>query len=414
MENSRRQKTLPDPLVENSLRAEAYDARTMGHAARVVAAVLCTLPFAPAVAAQDLPRGTIIDDVKCAAEPAQSYALYLPSNYSRDRAWSVLIAFHPAARGRAMVEKYQAAAEQYGYIVAGSNTSRNGPIAVSAASVRAMSGDLGQRFAIDAARVYLAGMSGGARVAMQVALGSGNNIAGVIASSAGYPDNKPRSSVPFAVFGTAGTDDFNYLEMRQLDRKLTSPHSLAIFAGGHTLPPDAVALDAIEWMELQAMKAGRRPKDDALAERLLEKRRRRIAESSDPAATVHLLEALVLDFKGLRDVEPEAARAKELSRQPDVKKALARERAAEDAEIRAAGEIFDLEAGLRDENRHDESLIRLRQQLQRYAQVANGSADSPERSQARRMLRLVAGGAAERVDDPLYLKLLEQVAPRGR
>ena len=92
---------------------------------------------------------------------------------------------------------------------------------------------------------------------MQVALGK-NNIAGVIASSAGYPDAKPRSSVPFALFGTAGTDDFNYLEMRQLDRRLTSPHYVAIFSGGHTLPPDDVALEAIEWMEIQAMKSGRR------------------------------------------------------------------------------------------------------------------------------------------------------------
>ena len=375
-------------------------------------AIAVVLGCAPALGAQDLPRGTIIDDVKCAAEPAQSYALYLPSNYSHDRGWSVLIAFHPAARGRAMVEKYQAAAEQYGYIVAGSNTSRNGPVSVSAASVRAMSIDLGQRFAIDADRVYLAGMSGGARVALQIALGS-NNIAGVIASSAGYPDSKPRSSVPFAVFGTAGTDDFNYLEMRQLDRKLTSPHHLVIFAGGHTLPPDPVALEAIEWMELQAMKAGRRPKDDALIERLLDTRRRRIAESSDRAATVHLVEALAQDFKGLRDVEADAGRARELSRQPEVKKALARERADEDAEIRTVGEIFDLEAGLRDESRRDASLMRLRQHLLRYAQLANGSTDSPERSQARRLLRLVTGGAAERVDDPVYLKLLEQVAPRG-
>jgi len=166
-------------------------------------------------------------------------------------------------------------------------------------------------------------------------------------------------------------------------------------------------------MELQAMKGGRKPKDEALVDRLLEKRRRRIAASTDPAATVHLLEALVQDFKGLRDVEAEAGRAKELARQPDVKKALARERSTEDAEIRTVGELFDLEAGLRDENRRDASLMRLRQQLLRYADVANGSTDSPERSQARRMLRLVTGGAAERVGDPEYLKLLERVAPRG-
>ena len=103
---------------------------------------------------------------------------------------------------------------------------------------------------------------------------SPNNIAGVIASSAGYPDSQPRAKVPFAVFGTAGTEDFNYLEMRLLDRKLSSPHFLAVFQGGHTLPPDDVAFDALEWMELQAMQSGRRNRDDALVGRILEKRPR--------------------------------------------------------------------------------------------------------------------------------------------
>ena len=54
---------------------------------------------ASGAAAQDLPRGTIVDEVKCAADATQSYALYLPSKYSADRKWNLLIAFHPAARG---------------------------------------------------------------------------------------------------------------------------------------------------------------------------------------------------------------------------------------------------------------------------------------------------------------------------
>lgn len=380
--------------------------------------IACAALFAAAgviadTRAQDLPRGTLIDDVKCVADATQSYALYLPSTYSRDRSWNLLLAFHPAARGRAMVEKYRAAAEQYGYIVAGSNTSRNGSWAVSGAAVRAMSADVGQRFSIDAERLYLTGMSGGARVAMQVALNN-KNIAGVIASSAGYPDSKPRASVSFAVFATAGTEDFNYIEMRQLDRKLTSPHYLAIFNGGHTLPPDEVALEAIEWMELQAMKSGRRTRDDALVERLLEKRRRAVAAAASPAATVHLLEALAEDFKGLRDMSAEAARARELSRQPEVKKALARERADDDAEMRLLGDIFDLEAGLRDENRHASNLMRLRDQLSRYARDAESPTDSSERSLARRVLRTVTAGASERVDDPQYLQFLQQFGRGGR
>jgi len=78
--------------------------------------------------------------------------------------------------------------------------------------------------------------------------------------------------------------------------------------GGHTLPPDEVALEAIEWMELQAMKSGRRTRDAALIDRLFEKRQRVIAEAVNPAETVHLLEALVSDFTSLHDVTAEAKR----------------------------------------------------------------------------------------------------------
>ena len=385
----------------------------MSHRVRLLIAVLFLQGSVPAARAQELPRGSIVDDVKCTADPTQSYALYLPSTYVPGRGWNLLLAFHPAARGRQMVEKYQAAAEQYGYIVAGSNTSRNGPWSVSMTAVQAISADLGQRFSIDAERLYLTGLSGGARVAMMVALGK-NNIAGVIASSAGFPDSQPRASVPFAVFGTAGTDDFNYIEMRMLDRKLTSPHHLAVFDGGHTLPPDAVALEALEWMELQGMKSGRRTKDEALIARLFEKRQRLIAASASPAATVHLLDALVDDFKGLRDVSVEAARAKELSKQPEVKKALERERTDDDAEARVLGDVFDLEAGLNDESRHDASVMRLRDRLSAWARAANAADDSPERSRARRVLRAISSGAADRVRDPEYRALLEQYGPRGR
>jgi len=256
-------------------------------------------------------------------------------------------------------------------------------------------------------------MSGGARVALMVALGS-KGIAGVIASSAGYPDSKPRASVPFPIYGTAGTEDFNYLEMRQLDRRLGSPHRLAIFDGGHTLPPDEIALDAIEWMELQAMKSSLRPKDDALVERLFEKRQQQIASAGGAAATVPQLEALVDDFKGLRDVSAEAARAKELSAQPDVKKAIARQRSADDAESRMLTDIFELEAGLTDESRRALNLGRLRDQLLRYKRVAESETDSPERSQARRLLRSVTFGAVDRVEDSQYLRLLQEISPAVR
>jgi poly(3-hydroxybutyrate) depolymerase len=368
--------------------------------------------FASSSVAQDLPRGQIIDEVKCAADPTQSYALYLPSSYSPERTWSLLVGFHPGARGRAIVETYRAAAEQYGFVVAGSNNSRNGSWQVSGAAAQAMSADLGQRFAIDEKRFYLTGHSGGSRVALQFALAN-KVIAGVIASSAGYPDSQPRKTLPFVIFGTAGTEDFNYIEMRLLDRVLTTPHRLAVFEGGHTLPPAPTALAAIEWLELQAMKSGRKAADDALIDRLLEKRQREIASASTPAATVRLLRNFVDDFTGLRDVAPAAARAAELSKTKEVKNALSRERADDDAEARQVDDLFGLEAALRDETRRIESLGRLRDLLARVARQAAAEADSPDRRRARRLLRTITVGAAERVHDAEYQKLLDQYRTPG-
>ena len=62
----------------------------------------------------------------------------------------------------------------------------------------------------------------------------------------------------------------------------------------------------------------------------------------------------------------------------------------------------------------NESLSRLREELTRYAKLAAAEPDSPERSQARRLLRTISGAAAERVDDADYRALLDRIAWRGR
>ena len=367
----------------------------------VVALALLSLQVAP----PDLPRGQVIESVACLANTAETYSLYLPSAYTPDRPWPLLMGFHPAARGRAIVDTYRAAAETYGFIVAASNTSRNGPWEVSLRAVQAMSADVGRRFTIDRKRFYMTGHSGGARVAMQVALGTGQ-IAGVIASSAGYPDATPRASVPFLVFGTAGTEDFNHLEMRLLDRALTSPHRLAVFQGGHTLPPADVALEAVEWLELQAMKSGARPIDPALVDRLWEKRERAIDGAASSTTAVHLTQALIDDFKGLRDIARAEARFAALGKDREVRQALARERAADEEEARTIDRMRTLEAGLQEPSRRRESLADLEGLLTRVSRTANAAADSPERQAARRILRTVTMGAAERTQDKDYLQML--------
>ena len=373
--------------------------------------VLLTLLTAGTAGAQDLPRGQVVADVRCLADVSQGYALYLPSNYTPDRQWPLLMGFHPGARGIAIVEKYRAAAEQYGYIVAASNNSRNGPWDVSERAVLAMTRDLAARFSTDQKRLYATGHSGGARVAMQIALT--NPLAGVIASSAGYPDSVPRSKLKFVVFGTAGDTDFNYIELRLLDNALKTPHRVVIFDGGHTLPPDELAMEAIEWLEIQAIKSGIRTRDEDLVLTLWHKRLSGALKQTDPVKTVPLLQALVDDFKGLHDTKNEEEAVKVLLKDDETKRALDRKRNLDRAEIQALDDVRTYESGLRDETRRSESLFSLQQLLKGLQKKATAAADTPERDSARRLLRIFTMNAAERTSDKEYLALLASFTQRN-
>jgi predicted esterase len=335
---------------------------------------------------------------------AQHYALYLPSNYTPARQWSVILAFDGGERGRVPVERYRQAAEKYGYIVAGSLNSRNGPWEVSMQAAKAMTADVKARFSIDPKRVYTAGMSGGARVAMKIALES-RQIAGVFASSAGFPDEfMPR--VPFAVFGSAGTDDFNHLEMYQLDRRMTSAHRVLYFEGGHTWLPAEMAMQAVEWMELQAMKSGLRPRDTALLDAWFAARVERIDALKDNAEAVGALLHLIADFEGLEDVSKFGDRAKRLLKQQDVRDALSEDTKNEERELRLQGELFEL----RDRWYNGASFAKLKERVTALLAQSKAADDSEGRRIARRVLSNFAASSRS-IRDPQYQELLDAIRP---
>lgn len=367
---------------------------------KVIALLMATV----AARAADLPTGQIVDSVECALDDAQHYALYLPSNYTPSRQWSVILAFDGGARGRVPVERYRQAAEKYGYIVAGSLNSRNGPWKVSLEAAKAMTADVKARFSIDSKRVYTAGMSGGARVAMKIALES-RQIAGVFASSAGFPDEfiaRP----PFAVFGSAGTDDFNHLEMYQLDRRMTSAHRVLYFEGGHTWLPAELASQAVEWMELQAMKSGLRPRDTALLDSWFAARVERIDGLKDNAETLHALLHLIADFEGLEEVSKFADRSRRLLKQQDVRDALIEESKNEERELGVQGELFEL----RDRWYNGASFAKVKERVTALLAQSKAVDDSEDRRIARRVLSNFAA-SSHSTRDPQYQELLNAIRP---
>ena len=339
--------------------------------------------------------------------PAAPYALFVPSQYRADRAWPLLMAFHPSARGQAFVDLYRDAAESYGYIIVASNISRNGPWGPSLQAATEMAQDAGARFSIDPNRVYTTGFSGGARVAMELALQSGK-IAGVIASGAGFLDAKVRKTTTFDVAATIGLDDFNYTELRALDRGVSSPHRVFYFDGAHTLPPAPVARQALEWLELRAIVRGLRPRDEATIERWWQARLAAVEARQSPHAIATGLAELAEDFGPLRDTREVANRAKVMLDSAVVKRAQARERDLEAAETRQLMEIVTLESGLGSDDARTRSLLDLRRLLKDIHARASVDTNSPERRSARRVLVAVTSAASERVKDAEYLAMMRE------
>ena len=132
-------------------------------------------------------------------------------------------------------------------------------MAPSTVAANAMLGDVVARFAIDDKRVYLTGFSGGARVATTLAARLAGRVAGVIGCGAGLAEGlEPSSSLPFIYYGTVGNEDFNYSEMRQLDRALESAgvaHRVEVFEGAHSWAPPAArpSSDELQGMNVTAV-----------------------------------------------------------------------------------------------------------------------------------------------------------------
>jgi predicted esterase len=294
--------------------------------------VIAALVFAAALA-----PGQVTERIVCKEAPDQSYALYLPSSYAASRPWPVLYLLD--ARGNALVpiERFRAAAEEFGWILVSSyNSQSDTNDDPNTPAMRAMWKDTHATLALDGRRTYAGGFSGGGRAAVGMALALPKEaFAGVIGGGAGFPDATAsiRQAPRFGYFGTVGDRDMNYYEMRSLDENLSAvkaPHRIAFFDGPHQWAPEPVARAAVVWMELDAMKAGTRPRDtERIASLHAEaSSAARAAESAGRAAEaatlyVHAAE----DFRALVDTAEVEAAAKRLTESPEVRKAIKEARA---------------------------------------------------------------------------------------
>jgi hypothetical protein len=323
----------------------------------------------PTPGVQNLQPGAVLLKVVSGAQPEQSYALYLPSHYTREKHWPIVYAFDPGARGSMPVELMKDAAERYGYIVAGSNNSHNGAWKPEADAAQAMFQDTHARFAIDNNRVYFAGFSGGARLASTLAQRC-SCAAGVLLNGAGFsPSGPPTANATFSVFAAIGTFDFNYGEVLDLDATLGSlhyAHSLRRFDGPHQWAPASVMDEALAWFRLISMKDGHEARDMNFVKAQaaeVEKRAKILEVSGDPFGTWKEYRQAADTFDGLGEGSDFRERAVVLEKEKAVRDGAKREQQDIEEQSRLSADISSGLAALRQDAPHRAD-IRIQVELQ--------------------------------------------------
>ena len=337
-----------------------------------------------------LPAGRVIQRIVSRADTSQRYALYLPSSFTRDRRWPILFLLDPRGRALIPMQRFRAAAERLGYIAISSyNTLSDGPAEPNYAAMNAMLADVQRSLPVDSRRFYLAGFSGTARFAWDMNTQLTGSIAGIIGAGAAVPGGRSwiRSNIGKSspvLFGTIGTLDANYEELRSFDAELDTIgaiHHIERFDGPHQWPPQELSTRAVEWLDLQAMRRGLESRNqqwiDSLYGAWLSRANR--ADSSGDAPVAARMYGLVrADFDGLTDVTVAATRLAALERDPRVRRTAALEAA----------------LGARD--------FRLGQALVVFAGDVKHSASPPPLDQARKRLELDAlRRDAARTDDSM-------------
>lgn len=269
-------------------------------------------------------RGALTENVVTRADPEQSYTLFLPSTYDESKKHPLLLIFDPRGRGTFAAEIYRDAAQQFGWIILSSNGTRSdeGPERNQRA-LKALLPEL-WRYSADPQRIYAAGFSGTAMLAWALGVRTGGGLAGVIAVGGRLVDELPPAKFPFVSYGFAGDADFNNRDMRAIDAILAregKSHRFREFPGGHQWITPELAVDALGWFELIAMREGKRPRDERLITRLFE-RDNAAAAFASPLDAMRIHRAIARDYDGFRDVEEARATLARLEQDSRVRRAI--------------------------------------------------------------------------------------------
>lgn len=234
--------------------------------------LLLSLPAAAQAQEITLNRGGITDSLQLTQTPG-TVALYLPKNFNATEQYSLILILEKEGKARQALGTFREVAESEGYILASPNMQMDTlSISDQVIFLGKLGADLKALLPVAPRRFYTAGFGVAGQLAV-LAPSFLKDIGGAIGISAPIPSTEILDKdMPYYYIGIVGDEDFNFGNMKSLQKKLDSrdlPHHLLVFDGGHSWPSQDYLKKALQLFKVYAMKRGNLARDpEFLAESL--------------------------------------------------------------------------------------------------------------------------------------------------
>lgn len=260
-----------------------------------------------------LQKGVVQDSLRVNDSLSESYALYLPVDFTLERPWPVVFIFDNKGRGGRSVQLFRQAAEEQGYVLAASNDIvENDSIIRNVRVATRLMNRVINLLPVDNNGMYTAGFMEGARVAsLMPAVFS--NIQGVMAIGDVWvnPDYIQKQA-KFSFIGISGTKDHKYQRMKEsvsLLSKAGLQTEFYSYDGAEEWPFNDVITNALGSFTLRAMAKGIRPGNDTLVEKLYK----------DELETAEQLKRKIMHFRAYELLEKMETKYSLFNKQKDLR-----------------------------------------------------------------------------------------------
>ncbi|MGB8705413.1 MAG: hypothetical protein WCD31_10320 [Gillisia sp.] len=296
-----------------------------------------------------LKKGELEDGVQVRDSLSETFAIYLPTAFTEEKAWPVIFVFDPEGRGRSAALLFQEAAEQQGYIVASSNNiSKKDSLVTNLQVASRLLKTVFNFFPIDANRIYLAGFGEGGKVASAMPLVF-NKVRGVITvGDVWINTDYIKDGAGFSFIGVAGEKDFHLYQMQEVLSLLKKTQQFArlyTFGGGYEWPGPQVLEKAVSAFTLRAMTQNIIPRDTLLVNSLYQRQvneEEKLRRKMQPYKAYEALENMKSDFAVFNKEDALNDLQKEIKKNTDYRKVRNRyrEAAIKESELKEEYEYF--------------------------------------------------------------------------